>query len=137
MFRKLNREIKIILIWLLVAVSFLYADHIYQVTLGPHGGMVKAVKPYHIELRTANHSLFAYLLDADKKALPNLGLHCDGRIQYPDGTSSYIKFIPFEKDGFIAQAINNTYNSCKITMYLRNRSFIASFDNNQLFVSKK
>ena len=132
-----SREASIVLIWLVVATIFLYADHTIQMNWGPHGGKYKEVRPYYIELRKESQTLYTYLLDSDKKSLLNTGMHCDGQLSYPDGSSQLIKFVPYKEDGFIAQAVSNTYTTCLISIHLKDRVIQAIFENEQLFANKK
>lgn len=129
---------KIILFSLLIILALILISlKIFQSSDGPHGGTVKQAGEYYIEMKNPGGSLYAFLLDQDRKPLSNTGMTCKAKLFYPDNTSSEAEMGYFAADGFFIESVPRYYTSCMILFNVSGKSVSAEFENETLFVDKK
>jgi hypothetical protein len=105
----INKSIVVIIL----LIYFGQAISAQQNGFGPHGGRLKKVGKYKIELFGCDNYLEIYLYNADTNAINNNGIV--GNIEfYYDGSATLISPIThYGMDGFTAKIPVKTFTYCK------------------------
>jgi|ERR1035437_3365194 hypothetical protein len=120
----------------ILATLFFYAFKPFQtVTGGPHGGTLKQVENYHIELKKVNSSIYTYLLDPKLKPISNKEMSCTIKFFLPDSATMDVAMKPSGADGFISESNAFAYQSCKVIFKMPERSISAIFENENIIVN--
>lgn len=101
-------------------------DHKHAST---HGGTVKSVGNYHLELLQKADALTVYLLDANQKTLPITGTTATALLQTADGKVTTVKLLPTGSDQFRTTLDKaKPFYKAVITVAIGGKSASASFD---------
>lgn len=84
--------------------SFGFIGYTFAHGMGPHGGQLVDIAPYHLEFQVMPGMLHIYVIDKDKTALPLEG-KATGKLilQMPDGTKKSMD-LEVKGDNFMATA---------------------------------
>lgn len=116
-----------IILSLFIVARFLHAQ---DNNLGPHGGRLKMVGDYKIELFGCDNYVEVYLFDRDTNAINNKDIIGSVSFYYKGDASLNSPLTRYGMDGFTARIPNNTFLYCKPSFDL-NREFIITekFEN--------
>lgn len=130
---------KIIFFALLIVVTaaFISIKTAYASTDGPHGGQLKEVDNYNIEVNAVYSHFYVYLLDKQNKTISSRDLTAEIRFFLYDGTNLDIPLKPQAKEGFELQYFKFDYNSYRITFQVDGKSVSAKFENESILVKNK
>lgn len=105
---------------------------------GPHGGRIKRVDRFIIEMKSVptDNVIYAYLLDKSMLAVQNRNVQCNARLYYADSTVFDLRMVPYGIDGFVGETAAGNYNTCVITFRTEGQSVSATFENNRLLAGK-
>lgn len=104
---------------------------------GPHGGQIKAVDNYYVEMKSDESTIYAYLLDRNKLAVRNGNVKCEVRLLFADSSIFEVKMEPFGTEGYYGLTAAQNYNLCLVTFTIFNAKISAAFKNNTLLVSSE
>jgi len=111
--------------------------------VGPHGGTLKGVENYFIEMKqveapshAVTKKLYAYLLDKKMKTFTNKEVSADILFFFPDSTSTSIPLKPEMDDAFTCE-VPADYHACKITFNLDGKLLSAKFNSPIKMVKNK
>ncbi len=130
---------KIILLALLFSgITFVFISmNIFQITTGPHGGNIKQVDDFNIEMKIPHPDFYAYLLNKQCKPINNKGVSGEIRFFFPDSTSLDIPLQPYEEDGFRMESSVLDYYSYRVTFHAFGKFISAKFENENAIARKK
>lgn len=103
-------------------------DTINYVT-GPHGGLLKSVENYKVEVINTYGCISAYLFDSALKLIPNKYLSGSILFFFDNDVSLNKYLIPEGTDGFIVDVSNANYYYYVIHFKLNEKRIITRFNN--------
>lgn len=127
----------ILFVLFLSEILVLYSLNIVQSNTGPHGGEFKQVENFNIEMKSSFPNFYFYLLDQKLKPINNYGISCEVRFFLPDETSTELTLKRFQQDGFMIEAGEIIYNSCRVTFNVFGKLVSAKFEKENFMVRKK
>lgn len=127
-----------IIISLLLVGLFLYSykSSVYN-DIGPHGGRVKNVGNYNIEMKVASPNYQAFLLDNRLNPISNKGVTCEMRFFLYDSSTLDIDLKPFGEDGFIVESGIAGYHFYNVIFYAFGKQIKAKFEDENVIVLNK
>jgi hypothetical protein len=96
---------------------------------GPHGGKLKAVQNYKIEMLGSYRRVITYLYDKDLKPISNKGINGNILFFYNDNASLNIKLKSYEDNGFYAEVSAIDYFYCIVNLTVYGKTISSKFDN--------
>ena len=130
--------VRIIFMGLLLAASIGFVTSVFAHGMGPHGGQMVDIAPYHAEFQVMPGMIHIYVIDKDKKALPVEG-KITGKllVQMPDGAKKDVALSSMgealmgtletkEGDPFVAIA----------TLEMDGKSFVARYSHGSTAVQQ-
>ena len=96
---------------------------------GPHGGRIKTIQNYNIEVLGTYHRVITYLFDKDLKPISNKGINGNILFFYADNASLNIKLKPYEINGFFAEISATDYYYCVVNLSIYGKTISSKFDN--------
>lgn len=134
--KKIKYKYLTIGVLLLSSILFL-TFYSFQFGVGPHGGVVKKVDNYNIEVKAPYPAIYAFLLDKNLKPINNKGLFCEIRFFPPDDIPIDVNLQPYEGDGFKIESSAIAYGTFRVTFHVSGKSVSAMFYNENAIVLKK
>lgn len=120
-----------------IILSWFFAQGSESIDRGPHGGEIKAVDQYYIEMKSEPATIYAYFLDRNKMSVRNPNLKCEAKLMYADSTVTKIDLLPYGVDGFSGKIVADNYNTCLITFTFAGEKVSAAFENKTLLVTNQ
>jgi hypothetical protein len=96
---------------------------------GPHGGKLKSVQNYKIEMLGSYRRVITYLYDNDLKPISNKGINGNILFFYNDNASLNMKLKSYETNGFYAEVSAIDYFYCIVNLTVYGKTISAKFDN--------
>lgn len=96
---------------------------------GPHGGRLKTVQNYKIEMLGSYRRVITYLFDKDLKPISNKGISGNILFFYTGNASLNIKLKPYEHNGFFAEVSAIDYFYCIVNLNIYGNTISSTFDN--------
>lgn len=96
---------------------------------GPHGGRLKSVQNYKIEMLGSYRRVITYLFDKDLKPISNKGINGNVLFFYADNASLNVKLKPYETNGFYAEISAIDYFYCIVNLNVYGNTISSKFDN--------
>ncbi|MBA3680932.1 MAG: hypothetical protein H0W73_07160 [Bacteroidetes bacterium] len=128
---------KIVFLALLYCILIAFVSWSKTQTKGPHGGIIKKIQNYYIEINTPGKFIYTYLLDKKLNTISNKEVTCDVKFSLPDSTSFNLKLKPHTDGGFIGENLNGFYG-CIVTFTAFGKTLSAKYENaSVLAVDKK
>ena len=119
----------IVFIALSIVISNIKAQDTIKKVVGPHGGSIKHVENYNLEILNAYNSVLTYLYDKGLSPISNKGINGDIMFIYADNASLNVKLKAIESNGFIAEITNQDYFYFVINLNISGKFISAKFDN--------
>ena len=94
-----------------------------------HGGVLKAVGDYKIEVLNSYKSITIYISDKNDKSIANKDITGMVSFYYNHDASLEKKLIPSEKDCFVAEVSNLNYYYCVVRLSIQGKPIAAKFFN--------
>jgi len=121
---------------LLFAMVIFIGSEFFQPTLGPHGGTMKQVENYNIEMKNTYGNFYTYLLDNKQNPIGNKGISCGVKFFYADNTNVEVLLKPLGEDCFFTET-TTPFQTCRITFNVFGKKVSARFENEVPMVKKK
>ena len=116
--------------FIVVLVFSLQALNAQQNGFGPHGGRLKTVGGYKIELLGCDNYLEIYLYNADTSAISNYGIKGNVEFYYSGTATLSSPLAHYGMDGFTAKIPVNTFMYCKPSFDIKSDLIITEkFEN--------
>jgi hypothetical protein len=96
---------------------------------GPHGGRLKLVQNYNVEVLGSYRRVITYLFDKDLKPISNKGINGSILFFYADNASLNVKLKPYETNGFYAEVSAVDYFYCVVNLTIYGKTISSKFDN--------
>lgn len=122
--------VSIILVWF-------FSEGSHPADRGPHGGEIKPVDNFFIEMKSEKSTIYAYFLDNKKMTVRSPNITCEAKLMYADSSVLAIEMLPFGTEGFIGQTAADNYNTCLITFTIAGEKASAVFENTKLFATNQ
>ena len=119
---------KIIIAFIVLATSVKAQDSTAYMS-GPHGGLLKNVEEYKIEVINTYGCITAYLFDGTLKVIPNKYISGSIMFFFSNGVSLNKYLIPSGSDGFMTDVSNTDYYYYSISFTVNKKIIRARFDN--------
>lgn len=119
-----------------IAILYSYSRIIYD-DIGPHGGIVKSVGNYNIEMKVSKPDFQAYLLDSRLNPISNKGMSCEIRFYLYDSSTLDIDLKPFGEDGFVMESGINGYHYYNVIFSFFGKQIRAKFEDENVIVLNK
>jgi len=94
-----------------------------------HGGVLKTVGDYKIEVLNSYKSVTVYISDKNNKKIANKGIEGMVSFYYTHDASLDKKLIPTDEDCFIAEVSNLNYYYCVVRLSIRGKVISTKFFN--------
>lgn len=120
-----------------IILSWFFAQGYDSIDRGPHGGEIKAVDQYYIEMKSEPATIYAYFLDRNKMSVRNPNLKCEAKLMYADSSITKIDMLPFGTEGYYGKIAADNYNTCLITFTFAGEKVSAAFENERLLVTNQ
>jgi hypothetical protein len=120
----------------IVALLFsLQVANAQQNSFGPHGGRLKTIGKYKIELFGCNDHIEVYLFDSDTNAINNADIV--GNVEfYYDGSATLTSLLAhYGMDGFTAKIPSNMFTYCKPVLDIDEKFIITEKFENECLIS--
>lgn len=127
---------RLILILFILTTVTVVAVNIIQ-SFGPHGGTIKQVENYNVEIKVAQSIFYAYLLDNKSKPLSNRGISCSVKFVFPDDIEVLKPLLPVGEDGFFIEAGSAEFSWCIVYFNVHGKPVSVKFENETLIAYKK
>ena len=131
------RTIYFLLALLLLSSIGMSAYYTYQPNIGPHGGTVKEVENFNIEVKISTSSIYAFLLDKKLKPINNKGIFCEIKFFPPDNIPIDVTLKPYQQDGFVLESTSVIYDFFRVAFNVNGKSVSEKFYNENAIVEKK
>lgn len=105
-----------------------------QFETGPHGGLLKQVGEFKIELKLNSHFLYTYLLGQKGNSISNREVSCRVMLRHPNQSEVQLAMRRFGDDGFFSESGNIPAASYWICFEVKGETVSARFDDTNLFV---
>ena len=127
------------LISIILLAVIMVSLKLYKSDEGPHGGVIKQTNDnnYLIETKNIYSDFYVFLLDKKTKPISNIGILCDVRFTFYDGTILTIPLKPMGKDGFNSGKQTLDYLRGIVYCNVNGKIITSTFDNNNLIVKSK
>lgn len=102
-----------------------------------HGGVLKTVGDYKIEVLNSYKSVTVYIFDKNNKTVANKDITGMVSFYYTHDASLDKKLIPSEEDCFIAEVSNLNYYYCVVRLSIHGKAVSAKFFNIAGIAEKK
>ncbi len=111
-------------------IFFVQALKAQQSGFGPHGGRLKTVGSYKLELFGCDNYLEIYLFDNDTNAINNSGIKGNVEFYYSGSATLSAPLAHYGMDGFTAKIPVNTFMYCKPTLDIKGEFIVTEkFEN--------
>lgn len=117
-----------IIIALIVLVSTIKAQDTTN-SINPHGGILKTIQNYKIEVVESYGCVSVYVYDATLKSISNRGITGEILFVYDNDASLNAKLKPVGNDGFIAEVLNSNYYYYTVHLKIHGKIIKSKFDN--------
>ncbi len=124
-------------VFFLSIASSAMSQELNKTTLGPHGGAIKQVEGFQIEMKNSLDGFQAFLLDASSKPVGNKNVTCKVRLIFNDKSTVDYSLKSFGDDGFVCEANMRGVMSSRITFNLAKKSISALFLNESKLAGSK
>lgn len=126
----------IMLFFFIGIISYSYTKSIYD-NEGPHGGRLKSVDNFNIEVKVVSPGFHVYLLDKQLNSINNKGMSCEIRFFLYDNTILDVALKPFGNDGFMVESSLTGYHSYNVIFYAFGKQIKAKFEAENIIVLNK
>ena len=126
-----------LIIAFIILVSNINAQDTIKNVGGPHGGILKSVESYKIEMLITYNRIYAYLYNKNVEPIRNKNITGEVVFVYEDNASLNIKLNPYENDGFIADVANPNYSYCTINFNIYGKMITTKFENQPELAKKE
>jgi hypothetical protein len=109
--------------------GFLLAQDTIPDLNGPHGGRLKSVKNYKIEMLGTYNIVYTYLYDKNLKPISVKGITGNIMFYYSGNASINAKLKPFEANGFFAEVSPVDYFYCVVNFNIFGNYISTRFEN--------
>lgn len=133
----MKTKIAFIILPVAIVLVWFFSQGSEAMDRGPHGGEIKPVDNYFIEMKSEKSTIYAYFLDRNKMAVRNVNMSCEAKLMYADSSVLAIEMIPFGTEGYIGQTAADNYNTCLITFTVAGEKVSALFENSKLLVTNQ
>jgi len=127
----INKTVAVII----ALIFFIQVVNAQQSGFGSHGGRLKTVGKYKIELFGCNDHIEVYLFDSDTNAISNTDIV--GNVEfYYDGSATLTSLLAhYGMDGFTAKIPVNTFIYCKPALDIDGKFIITEKFDNECLIS--
>ena len=119
----------IFLLLFYVSFSFVRAQDTIANLNGPHGGRLKSVKNYKIEMLAAYNIVYTYLYDEKLKPISVNGITGNIMFYYACYSSINTKLKPYAVNGFFAEVSPIDYYYCVVNFNIFENLISTRFEN--------
>lgn len=120
----------------LFLILYAYNRNAYN-DIGPHGGRVKSVDNYNVEMKVTNHNFQAFLLDHQLNPISNEGVTCEMRFFLSEGSTLDVDLKAFGDDGFVVESSLKGYHFYNVIFYAFGKQIKAKFEDENFIVLNK
>lgn len=126
MVKKSNPILIAILIAIIPTIN-LFAQKGYN-SNGPHNGIIKKVKNYHVETLIRDSKIYFFFFDEKLTPINNSEITGTATLLFADGKSKKVELTNIDTDGFIVNEINAyTYTDIYLTFKIKGKSISTIF----------
>lgn len=124
--KRSNRVLITILIAIMPIIN-LFAQNGYD-SNGPHNGIIKKIKNYHVETLIKDSKVYFFILDEKLKPINNSEITGTATLIFANGKSKKVELTNVETDAFIVNEINaHTYIEIHIAFKIKGKSISTIF----------
>jgi len=127
--------------YILIACCFFgllcYGQDSLHTKPGPHGGTLKAVENYNLELLRSLKIVKVFIYDIEMKAVSNAEASGEILFTYPENLTIINKLKPFSTNALMTEVGNENYASCRVTLTVKGQQLETKFSNQPALARKK
>lgn len=124
---KKSNPILIVILISIIPIINLFAQNGYK-SNGPHNGIIKKIKNYHVETLIKDSKVYFFILDEKLRPINNSEITGTATLIFVDGKSKKVELTNVDTDAFIVNEINaHTYTEIYIAFKIKGKSISTIF----------